>query len=551
MKRFYKLTVFAVALIIAVAGLIPAAAYGNGAERIEEGIIEYNLQKSSADSVQEWIDGDLTRDAGMGSEWYILALSNYGEYDFSCYNVALNEYLYENEVGSASSRLKYALVYIAIGDETNPYINKVLCDSIGEQGIMSLVFGLHLLNNGCVCDTYSVNTLTDELLSLQLPDGGWAVTGEYGDVDVTAMTVQALSVYYKNPDVEFSVNEALDFLSARQLDNGGYSAYGVANPESAAQVATALSSLGIDACEDNRFIKNGNTVFDGMSSFRLADGSFCHKEGGVSDPMATAQVLSASIAYKNMKNGKPSFYAFDKNETVYEEKTIGTQPFQTVLTESTETTAFIEETSDFISITTISESDLQTTERTEIHAEKSDYLRLIIIFGIAVSIFICVLLFATKKYKSAVIFIVAAAVVIAFITGISGKNNTDTIGSVTISISCNMIKNENKKHIPKNGIILGETRIEIQNGDTAYDVLAKACKDNGILFSSNIGYIEGINNIYEMDFGKSSGWIYYVNGESPSVGCASYELSDGDKIEWHYTCNMGKDLDIDFDKEYN
>jgi hypothetical protein len=25
-------------------------------------------------------------------------------------------------------------------------------------------------------------------------------------------------------------------------------------------------------------------------------------------------------------------------------------------------------------------------------------------------------------------------------------------------------------------------------------------------------------------------------------------LSDGDEIEWHYTCNMGKDLDIDFKK---
>ena len=549
MKRLYKLTVLAVALIIAVAGLVPAAAYGNGAERFEEGIIEYNLQKSSADSVQEWIDGNLTRDAGMGSEWYIIALSNHGGYDFSGYNAALNEYLSENEVGSASSRLKYALVYIAIGDETNPYINKVLGDSIGEQGIMSLVFGLHLLNNSCVCDTYSVNTLTDELLSLQLPDGGWAVTGEYGDVDVTAMTVQALSVYYKNPDVESSVNEALDFLSARQLDNGGYSAYGVANPESAAQVATALSSLGIDAYEDKRFIKNGNTVFDGMSGFRLADGSFCHKEGGVSDSMATAQVLSASISYKNMKNSKSSFYVF--NASAYEEKTIGPQPSRTVLTEPTETTAFIEETSELISITTVPETDFQTTERTEIRAEKSDYLRLIIIGGIAVSIFICVLLFVTKKNKSAVIFIVAAAVVIALITGISGKNNTDTIGSVTINISCNVIKNENKKHIPKNGIILGETRIEIQNGDTAYDVLANACKDNGILFSSNMGYIEGINNIYEMDFGKSSGWIYFVNGESPSVGCASYELSDGDKIEWHYTCNMGKDLDIDFDKEYN
>lgn len=63
-----------------------------------------------------------------------------------------------------------------------------------------------------------------------------------------------------------------------------------------------------------------------------------------------------------------------------------------------------------------------------------------------------------------------------------------------------------------------------------------------------MGYIEGINNIFEMDFGKASGWIYTVNGESPSVGCANYKLSDGDETEWHYTCENGKDLDINFEK---
>ena len=83
---------------------------------------------------------------------------------------------------------------------------------------------------------------------------------------------------------------------------------------------------------------------------------------------------------------------------------------------------------------------------------------------------------------------------------------------------------------------------------SVYDVLVVACNENNILFSANMGYIEGINNVYEMDFGKSSGWIYFVNGESPSVGSESYVLSDGDEIEWHYTCNMGKDLDIDFKK---
>lgn len=543
MKTLYRLTAFALAMIIAAAGFVSAAAYGNEAKLYEEGIIEYNLQKSSVDSVQEWIDGALSLDAGAGSEWYIIALSNHGKYDFSTYDIALNDYLSQNEVGSASSRLKYALTYVAIGDKTNPYINNVLDNSIGEQGIMSLAFGLHLLNNSYICDTYSVNALVEELLSLQLADGGFSVTGEYGDVDVTAMTVQALASYYnKNPDVKSSVDRALDFLSVRQLDSGGYAGYGVANPESAAQVVIALSSLGIDACEDNRFIKNGNTAFDGMSSFLLADGSFCHKEGGSSDSMATAQVLSASIAYKNMKNGKSPFYIFNENETVSEEK---------ATTEIiTETSAFAESTSK-IANTPPLESITQSEEAAETRENKTDSVRFIIIFVCVISALLCAVLLVTKKHKFILLVIVAAAAVIALAIGISDYNSSDTVGSVTVSISCEVIKNEDKSYIPENGFILEKTKIDIENGDTVYDVFAEACKDNGILFSANMGYIEGINNIYEMDFGKSSGWIYFVNRKSPSVGCGSYILSHGDEIEWHYTRDMGKDLDIVFEKEYN
>lgn len=542
-----RLIAFAIALIVVTAGFVPAVAYGNEAKRYEERIFEYNLQKSSAASVQEWIDGELTDDAGAGSEWYIIALSNHGDYDFSNYNAALNNYLSKNEVGSASSRLKYALTYIAIGDKDNPYIGKVLGNSIGEQGIMSLVFGLHLLNNGCTSDAHSVNGLIGELLSLQLADGGFSVTGEYGDVDVTAMTVQALAVHCSdNPAVKSAVDDALDFLSAHQLGNGGFSAYGVENPESTAQVVIALSSLGIDAATDKRFIKNGSTVFDGMSSFCLADGSFSHKEGGVSDSTATAQVLCAAIAYDNMKNGKSPFCVFNQNKNICAETT--TSAVTTEPTSITETTVFIENASKTASTSTSPESDTQKTEPTETRENKSDSVRVVIISVFVASILICAVLIAVKKHKFTVPVIVAAVAVVALVAGISGVNDTDTIGSVTISIRCDVIKNKDKSFIPKNGIILDETEVDIQKGDSVYDVLAEACKENKILFSANMGYIEGISNIYEMDFGKSSGWIYFVNGESPSVGCGSYEPADGDEIEWHYTCEMGKDLDIDLEK---
>lgn len=60
--------------------------------------------------------------------------------------------------------------------------------------------------------------------------------------------------------------------------------------------------------------------------------------------------------------------------------------------------------------------------------------------------------------------------------------------------------------------------------------------------TSSSVYIAGINNIYELEFGDLSGWVYHVNGITPSVGCGEYTVKDGDKIEWLYTCDLGRDL---------
>ena len=39
-----------------------------------------------------------------------------------------------------------------------------------------------------------------------------------------------------------------------------------------------------------------------------------------------------------------------------------------------------------------------------------------------------------------------------------------------------------------------------------------------------------------------SGWMYSVNSWFPNYGCSQYEVSDGDMIEWRYTCDLGRDV---------
>ena len=125
----------------------------------------------------------------------------------------------------------------------------------------------------------------------------------------------------------------------------------------------------------------------------------------------------------------------------------------------------------------------------------------------------------------------------------------------TISIRCDTIlKNisslslEKQAIIPKNGVVLPETKADFYEGETVFNVLLRETKKHKIHFEFSktpvyqSAYIEGIANIYEYDAGELSGWMYKVNGVFPNMGCSRYVLSDGDKIEWVYTCDLGKDV---------
>lgn len=100
--------------------------------------------------------------------------------------------------------------------------------------------------------------------------------------------------------------------------------------------------------------------------------------------------------------------------------------------------------------------------------------------------------------------------------------------------------------VPPSGVILPVTKFKIKEGDTTLDVLkmAKEQYKFQMRYRGNeaSAYIEGINNLYEFDGGRWSGWMYCVNDWYPNYGAGVYVLKGGDVIEWNYTCNLGKDL---------
>ena len=126
---------------------------------------------------------------------------------------------------------------------------------------------------------------------------------------------------------------------------------------------------------------------------------------------------------------------------------------------------------------------------------------------------------------------------------------------MTISIRCDTVLDNMDSLsdaaagvIPADGVILAETELTLSEGESVFDLLSRATRDNNVhmeysstpIYQSS--YIEGIGNLYELDCGPLSGWMYRVNGVFPNYGCSKYAAQDGDVIEWVYTCDLGEDV---------
>ncbi len=586
---------------------------------IGDGIVAYKERQSGAANVQELIDGYLCDNAGISAEFYAIAISQTGAYRWSGYERSLLAYLGSHDVPSAASRLKYALALCAVSS-SDSYISDAANEAIGGLGVMSLVFGLHLLNNGCGSSMYSLDGLIGELLSCQKADGGWAVMGSYGDADVTAMTVQALAPhYYSRQDVRSAVDKALRLLSERQLNSGGFMTMGAENSESAAQVVIALSALGIDAQTDPRFIKNGNTPLSAMLSYRCSDGSFAHTTA--SNENATMQAFCALTAYLRMCRGQSSLYLLDRsgiadpeparqgdngnagqrgsdhqnrqnngasygddradetpesggensmpnhaggsaNSSAGRDKTYiaatnaAGEPVTVAVEENVTEQAQSPSYGGFQPSATGDEKYLATADE---GGGKGGYKLYAVLGVLAASGAACLILFLLKKrgkkHYIAVGLLAAAGVIFILLTDFQSPEayrrtaQTDGDLTVTLSIRCDTITGREKvnRYIPDDGVILDAAEITLTDGDSVYDALLSAVKEHGIPMDNRgaqgAAYIAGLNYLYEFDYGELSGWMYRVNGVFPDVGCQSCYVRDGDKIEWLYTTDIGKDLE--------
>lgn len=214
------------------------------------------------------------------------------------------------------------LALTAIGKDPANVGGKNLLTALQDKDIMKVTDNSKTDINGLVMGLLALNSrnytsdtswLVQAVLEQQNKDGSWRVSADtkpVGDVDMTAMALQALAPYYKdggNETVNTAVEKALNWLSGKY--RSGYD-----SSESCAQVVIALSALNLDANTDARFTKtvDGKTlsVLGNLLQYRVAEnGGFKHQFADKAvNEMATEQALCAMAAYARFTEKANALY---------------------------------------------------------------------------------------------------------------------------------------------------------------------------------------------------------------------------------------------------
>lgn len=166
----------------------------------------------------------------------------------------------------------------------------------------------------------------------------------------------------------------------------------------------------------------------------------------------------------------------------------------------------------------------------------------------------------TNKKRGFIIGVIAVVAVLVTVGLLMNSlyqpnHSAETLQECVLTVKCDKVlenmdklKIEKKGLIPKDGIIFSKT-VAFKEGDSAFDILKEEMEKEKIHFEFNTitgttsKYIEGINNLYQFDCGDMSGWLYYINNQSPSVACSDYMVKAGDSIVFDYSCDFSEGMD--------
>lgn len=251
-----------------------------------------------------------------GSEWWIWGLSHTDYAIPDTYLDSIKEEVKRADGAFRSLEMQKIIISLSLlGEDASSVEGYNLIDILKEEefntGINGYIYSLIAIDSGQYKEQDGFREkIIDNLLAAEKDAGGWALFGDGPTVDMTAMTLTALSPYQDNQDVKEATDRALNYLSNAQQDNGGFydEFNGGDSSESVSQVITALGALGIDPTGDKFTEKDGN-LLEHLEKFKQDDGGYSHLVAdGISNPMASQQALLAFMAYEKYLDGTGSVY---------------------------------------------------------------------------------------------------------------------------------------------------------------------------------------------------------------------------------------------------
>lgn len=297
-----------------LAGALMLAGCGGGGQN--GGKEDLNVETVSLKTAEQLMaDNPNPTFAAIGGEWIIKGLTlSKAEVPEDYYN-----HYYDNlraavkKAGGTISENRYtdyARVVIALaalgkdakdveGYDLVSYLDDY--EKVTLQGTTSAAFAL-------IAAQVSGNTLENEeayidfILEDEMKD---ALMEEEGFSDYYAMGAEGLSFYRGRADVDQYIEESVQILSDQQGENGA-----MTNCESTAEAIEALVQLGIDPEKDERFIKNGKSLYDGLMTFYVGEGRFKHlPEDEEANAMASERALLAMDAILLYQQGRQIYEA--------------------------------------------------------------------------------------------------------------------------------------------------------------------------------------------------------------------------------------------------
>ncbi|MHB8124722.1 MAG: cell wall-binding repeat-containing protein [Desulfitobacteriaceae bacterium] len=371
---------------------------------------------------------------------------------------------------------------------------------------------------------YDQEKAVSYLLEHQNQDGGFYYSADWNssDPDLTGMALLALANHQASEGVTGAIEKVKAYIKGIQQDTGGFVSWGTDNPNSVATIISGLVAVGEDPLDDS-WIKNGKTMLDDLLSFQLDDGSISTPYNpGQADPMATYQSL---VALGDLKANKSVWQRLQEISPETNSSVISpvTAKFDKKSSKQANIPVTITLNGNTLNMISNKGTALKAGSDYDVADEGS---KITIKKG-----------YLTKQKIGTTIldFIFSAGnsgtLTITVFNSSSGGGGTET-GSIKLAIY------GKNKHV-----ILASTNVTLESGATPYSVLAETLGEDNVTVSNS--FVSGINGLNSGDDGPLSGWMYSVNGKYLQVSAFSKTLSDGDRVVWRYTTNMGKDIGAD------